>query len=109
MKRTGKELIANWRCYLLSCADGTLYCGITKNLAKRLADHNAGAGAKYTRGRTPVQLVYVESCVDKSAALKREMQIKKFPRSKKLALSEQLIVAAALNKYHNKQQRSVAS
>ena len=109
MKRGGKELTADWLCYLLSCADGTLYCGITKNLAKRLADHNAGVGAKYTRGRTPVQLVYVESCADKSAALKREMQIKRLPRSKKQALSEQATAVAALNKYHSKQPRSAAS
>lgn len=89
MGRGGEVHTADWLCYLLSCADGTLYCGITKNLAQRLTDHNAGVGAKYTRGRTPVQLVYVESCADKSAALKREMQIKKLPRSKKQALSEQ--------------------
>ena len=109
MGRGGEVHTADWLCYLLSCADGTLYCGITKDLAQRLTDHNAGVGAKYTRGRTPVQLVYVESCAGKSAALKREMQIKKLPRSKKQALSEQATAAAALNKYHGKQRRSVAS
>ena len=75
-----------WVCYLLQCADGTLYCGITNDLDKRLAAHNAGEGAKYTRGRTPLKLVYFESCADKSSALKREMQIKKMPRSEKLEL-----------------------
>jgi putative endonuclease len=75
-----------WTCYLLQCADNTLYCGITNDLDKRLAAHNAGEGAKYTRGRSPVKLVYQEFCDDKSAALKREMQIKKMPRSDKLAL-----------------------
>lgn len=75
-----------WVCYLLRCADDTLYCGITNDLDKRLAAHNAGEGAKYTRGRLPVQVVYSETCADKSAALKRERQIKGLPRSAKLAL-----------------------
>jgi putative endonuclease len=76
----------NWVCYVLRCSDGTLYCGITNDLDKRLAAHNAGEGAKYTRGRTPVKLAYCESCADKSTALKREMAIKNLPRAKKLAL-----------------------
>lgn len=76
----------SWVCYLLQCADNTLYCGITNDLDKRLAAHNAGEGAKYTRGRTPVKLLYREICADKSAALKREMQIKQMPRSEKLKL-----------------------
>ena len=76
----------NWVCYLLRCADDTLYCGITNNLPQRVAAHNAGTGAKYTRGRTPARLVYSEPCADKSDALKREKQIKKMTRSKKLAL-----------------------
>ena len=76
----------NWVCYLLKCADGTLYCGITNDLDKRLAAHNAGEGAKYTRGRTPVKLAYCEPCADKSTALKREREIKGWPREKKLAM-----------------------
>ena len=76
----------NWVCYLLRCADDTLYCGITNDLDKRLAAHNAGTAAKYTRARGPVELAYVESCCDKSAALKRERAIKKMPRAAKLAL-----------------------
>jgi len=79
----------NWTCYLLHCADNTLYCGITNDLDKRLAAHNAGAGAKYTRSRRPVKLVYVEACADKSAALQREMAIKALPRTAKLALFAQ--------------------
>lgn len=75
-----------WCCYLLQCADNTLYCGITNDLDKRLAIHNAGEGAKYTRGRTPVRLAYCESCADKSAALKRELEIKSLSRTEKLAL-----------------------
>lgn len=77
---------SKWVCYLLQCADDTLYCGITNDLAKRLAAHNAGEGAKYTRGRTPVKLLYCEPCADKSAALKREMGIKALSRAEKLAL-----------------------
>ena len=76
----------SWICYLLRCADDTLYCGITNDLEKRLAVHNAGEGAKYTRGRTPVRLAHIESYADKSAALKREMQIKQMSRGKKQLL-----------------------
>lgn len=76
----------NWVCYLLECADGTLYCGITNDLDRRLAAHNAGDGAKYTRGRTPVILRYTEGCPDKSSALKRERQIKRMDRADKIAL-----------------------
>ena len=76
----------SWVCYLLRCADGTLYCGITNDLEKRLAAHNAGEGAKYTRGRTPVRLAHVEPYADKSAALKREMQIKQMSRGIKQLL-----------------------
>jgi putative endonuclease len=77
---------SNWLCYLLQCADGTLYCGITNNLEARLAAHNAGVGAKYTRGRTPVRLVHSEACADKPAALQRERQIKRMARADKLSL-----------------------
>jgi putative endonuclease len=76
----------SWVCYLLQCSDETLYCGITNDLNKRLAAHNAGEGAKYTRGRTPVKLVYQELCSDKSSALKREYEIKKLNRTKKWGL-----------------------
>lgn len=76
----------NWYCYLLRCADDSLYCGITNDLDKRLAAHNAGTAAKYTRTRGPVELAYVEPCADRSAASKRERQIKGLPRSAKLSL-----------------------
>jgi putative endonuclease len=75
-----------WLCYILCCADDTLYTGITNDLGKRLAAHDAGTAARYTRGRGPVRLVFVEDCADKSAALKREMKIKSLSRAKKLAL-----------------------
>lgn len=75
-----------WHCYLLQCADGSLYCGITNDLDKRLAAHNAGEGAKYTRGRRPVNLVYSETWADRSVASKRERQIKALSRVEKMAL-----------------------
>lgn len=74
--------------YILRCADGTLYTGITDCLERRLAAHNSGKGAKYTRGRGPVELLYQEACPDKSAALRRELQIKKLRRSEKRTLIE---------------------
>ena len=76
----------NWLCYILRCADGTLYCGITNDLEKRLAAHNDGTAAKYTRARGPVELVRVENCASRSAALQREMAIKSLTREEKLAL-----------------------
>lgn len=76
----------SWFCYLLRCADDTLYCGISNDLDKRLAAHNTGTAAKYTRTRTPVELVYSEPCADRSAASKRELAIKRLSRAQKLAL-----------------------
>ena len=76
----------SWFCYLLRCADDTLYCGITNDLEKRLAAHNAGTASKYTRTRLPVELVFAERCADRSAASKREMEIKSLTRAGKLAL-----------------------
>ena len=76
----------NWLCYILRCVDDTLYCGITNDLEKRLAAHNAGTASKYTRVRVPVELVFAESCADRSAASKREMEIKSLTRAEKLAL-----------------------
>ena len=72
--------------YLLRCADGSLYCGWTTDLAGRLAAHNSGKGAKYTRSRRPVTLVYHEEVESWSAALRREAAIKKLTRREKLEL-----------------------
>ena len=66
-----------WKLYILRCNDGSLYTGITTDVEKRLAVHNSGKGAKYTRSRKPVELVYAEKCGNHSAALKRELEIKK--------------------------------
>ena len=72
--------------YLLRCRDGSLYCGWTSDLDRRLKTHNAGRGAAYTRSRRPVALVYQETCADKSRALKREYAIKRLTRTEKLHL-----------------------
>lgn len=78
----------HWVVYILECKDGSLYTGITDDLPHRIAAHNAGKGAKYTRGRGPVTLRYFEECEDHSAALKREIAIKRLTRAEKLALVE---------------------
>lgn len=75
-----------WYVYILRCADGTLYTGSTDDLVRRVAMHNAGKGAKYTRGRGPVELVYSEEAESYSAALKREYAIKQLTRQEKLKL-----------------------
>ena len=74
--------------YLLRCADGTLYCGWTNDLTKRVAAHNAGAGAKYTKARRPVALAYYETFATKQEAMRRESEIKRLSRPEKLALIE---------------------
>jgi len=79
--------------YILECSDGSLYTGITKDIAKRLDEHNSkDIGAKYTKARRPVKLVYQESSKDRSSASKREYEIKKFTRSQKLQLIEKSLV-----------------
>ena len=72
--------------YILECADNTLYCGWTNDIEKRLADHNAGKGAKYTKPRLPVKLVYFETFETKEEAMSREWHIKQLSREQKLAL-----------------------
>lgn len=75
-----------WYLYILRCRDDSLYTGITTDVEKRLEAHRAGKGAKYTRGRGPLELVYREECGDHSEALKRELEIKALPREEKLKL-----------------------
>lgn len=72
--------------YMLRCGDGSLYTGWTNDMEKRLAAHRNGTGAKYTRGRKPLTLAYLECLPDKSSALRREAAIKKLPRTQKEAL-----------------------
>lgn len=73
---------------MLRCADGTLYTGWTNDIARRLAAHQSGAGAKYTKPRRPVRLVYIEPAETKQEAMKREYAIKRLSRREKLALAE---------------------
>lgn len=80
------RLDAPWQVYLLECADGTLYCGITTDVERRLAQHNGflPGGARYTSGRRPVRLLAVRNCSDKSEALRLELSVKARPRQRKL-------------------------
>lgn len=75
-----------WVVYILECGDRTLYTGITDNFSRRFQAHKNGKGAKYTRGRGPLQLRYMENCADMSEALRREIAIKKLTRAEKLEL-----------------------
>lgn len=77
-------------CYIVRCADGSLYTGITTDLTRRVKQHNDGKGAAYTRLHGPVELVYAEIQPDRGTATKRESQMKRFPRSKKLQLIAEL-------------------
>ncbi|MFH1019430.1 MAG: GIY-YIG nuclease family protein [Pseudomonadota bacterium] len=78
---------AVWFVYLVRCRDASLYCGIAKDLARRVAEHNApDKGAKYTRGRRPVQLVYAEEVASRAKATQREGRIKKMSRAAKMML-----------------------
>lgn len=79
---------STWKLYMLRCRDGSLYTGITTDVEKRLEAHRSGKGAKYTRGRGPLELVYQEGCGDHSTALKREIEIKALTREDKLNLIE---------------------
>lgn len=69
--------------YILECADDTLYTGYTTDVERRVEEHDSGAGAKYTRGRTPVDLVYKERFEDRSSAMRREYEIKQLSRAQK--------------------------
>ncbi|MFA5780220.1 MAG: GIY-YIG nuclease family protein [Elusimicrobiota bacterium] len=73
--------------YILKCSDTTLYTGTTSNLKRRIDEHNNGNGARYTSNKTPVKCVYSEKQPDKSSALKREIEIKRWPRERKLTLT----------------------
>lgn len=76
-----------WWVYLLRCGDGSLYCGIAIDVEARLVQHREGRGAKYTRGRGPLELAFRERCETRAEALRREREIKRMPRAKKVALA----------------------
>jgi len=80
------RLVPTWHVYVLRCGDGSLYTGATNDVERRVARHAAGDGARYTRARLPVVLVYTERAGDRSAALRREAALKRLTRAKKLAL-----------------------
>lgn len=80
------EAAAGWWVYMLRCADGTLYTGIARDLARRLAAHRRGTASKYTRVRRPVRLVFSEPWPDRGAALRREAALKRLPRAEKQRL-----------------------
>ena len=76
----------DWHVYMVACADGSLYTGVAKDVAKRVATHNSGQGAKYTRARRPVRLVHQEDGYSRGGALSREWAIKRLSRHEKLGL-----------------------
>ena len=76
----------SWYVYMLECADGTLYTGVTTDVERRLGEHNGSKAAKYTRARQPVRLVYHEAATDRGAALRREAALKKLSRAGKQGL-----------------------
>jgi putative endonuclease len=88
MRNPGMTIQQDWFVYVLICADGTLYTGISTDVARRVEEHNAGAplGARYTRARRPVALVYQESVASRGEAQRRELEIKAKDRAEKLAL-----------------------
>ena len=92
--RGGNEV--DWCVYLLRCADGTLYCGITRDVQRRLAEHNGerGGGAKYTASRRPVELVAAVRAPDRAEALRLELRVKRMRRATKLAFFAQAAAGA---------------
>ena len=86
-KRASRRQPADWAVYIARCRDGSLYTGVAKDVAARLAKHNAGKGAAYTRSRRPVALLYSELALTRSEALRREAGIKALPRPRKEALA----------------------
>ena len=78
--------MARWFVYVVRCADGSLYTGISTDVPARVAAHNAGRGARYTRSRRPVELLHTETKRSQSTALKREAAIKAWPRARKMTL-----------------------
>jgi putative endonuclease len=87
MDDQGKTPSRAWFCYLLACADGTIYTGITTDLARREAMHNRGTASKYTRARRPVRIIWSEPHPDRAAASRREARVRRLPAAEKQALA----------------------
>ncbi|MEP7326847.1 MAG: GIY-YIG nuclease family protein [Gemmatimonadota bacterium] len=94
-----------WYVYLAQCGDGSLYSGATTNPEQRIATHNRGRGAAYTRSRLPVTLVYVEAVADRSSALRREAAFKRMTRLTKLKLIRQAVLAEGAEKISSRKPR----
>lgn len=88
--------VMHWTVYILECADNTLYTGITNDLDRRMAEHAAGKGARYTRGRGPFRLVYRETCQNRAEAARRETAIKVLDRAHK----RQLCTSSSMGRMH---------
>ncbi len=82
-KENALDVTEAWYLYILECVDGTYYTGVTKDLERRFEEHNSGKGARYTRTRVPVRMVYQETCISRSSALIRECAVKALPRKQK--------------------------
>jgi putative endonuclease len=95
--------------YIVRCSDNTLYTGWAVDVAARVKAHNAGRGAKYTRTRLPVKLVYSEELPTRAEAMKRERQIKRYPRARKLELSQRMKQIQRMKKQKNRRSPSVPS
>lgn len=94
--------MSDWYTYLIKCADGALYCGVTTDIRRRVSEHNSGKGAKYTRRhmKRPVELAWLKKAESKSAAYKEEYRIKHITREEKLKLvSEQPVKLALMSMY----------
>jgi len=99
-----------WYVYVARCRDDTLYCGIARDVAARIAEHDAGTGARYTRGRGPLTVVLVRRCRDKGGALRLEHAIKQLPRAAKHALvAEPRQLAAIARRVQRRRDRSATA
>jgi putative endonuclease len=94
-RRKPKPATKAWYLYLARCADGTLYCGIARDVAARIAAHDAGRGARYTRGRGPLEVVLMRRCRDVGTALRLERAVKALPRAAKAALTRAALTTLA--------------
>ena len=96
----------SWLVYIARCSDGSLYCGITNDIAARLAAHNAGKGARYTRSRRPIEIVLTRRCRSRGAALRLEYRLKQLTRTEKLRLIYKMRHAAVPRLRHGTDQRA---
>lgn len=85
---------ARWFVYLARCSDGSLYCGVARDVAQRIAQHDAGKGARYTRGRGPLETIAVRACATHGNALRLELAVKRLPRPQKEALADAAVFRA---------------